>query len=65
MKYQSKNTEKELINNLETAIKKLEKIEFDAETLSKNALKYDTNSFVLNFTQKVNELYDQKLKGKL
>ena len=65
MKYQSKNTEKELINNLETAIKKLEKIEFDAETLSKNALKYDTNSFVLNFTRMVNELYDQKLKGKL
>ena len=65
MNYQEKNSEKETLNNLITAIKKLEKIEFNAETLSKNALKYDTNSFVRNFRNKVNAFYDQKLKGEL
>ena len=65
MKYQEKDNEKEIINNLILAIKKLEKTKFNAETLSKNALKYDTNSFVRNFAEKVNALYDQKLKGEL
>lgn len=65
LNYQEKDNEKKLLTELISAIKRLEKTEFDAETLSKNALKYDTNSFVLNFQKKVNELYDQKLKGKL
>lgn len=65
MKYQEKANEKENLNNLILALKKLEKTKFNAETLSKNALKYDTNSFVRNFTEQVNTLYDQKLKGEL
>lgn len=56
---------KTIANNLVESIKKLEKTEFDAKVLSKNALKYDTNRFVSSFNNALEQAYKAKKEGKL
>ncbi len=63
--YQADNSVEEISFNLVKKIQQLPKINFEVETLRKNALKYDTNEFVLNFGSAVNKAYQEKKEGKL
>jgi len=65
LNYQEKDSEEKMLEELLKAIKESKKIKFDPQILSKNALKYDTNSFVTKFEKLLNKFYDQKVKGKL
>lgn len=63
--YTTKDSEETIAANLIKSIKKLEHLRFEPASLRKNALKYDTNEFVLNFGSAVNKAYQAKKEGKL
>jgi len=63
--YQEGDSDQTITQNLINSIQRLEKSHFDPKILSKNALKYDTNRFALNFDQALQKAYQAKLKGKL
>lgn len=65
IKYSEHDNDQTISKNLVAAIKKFEKTRFDAEELSKNALKYGTNKFAFNFDQALQKAYNEKLEGKL
>lgn len=54
-----------ITNNLIESIKTLQKSSFDPKRLRKNALKYDTNRFVLNFDNALQRAYKAKIEGRL
>jgi len=63
--YQEGDSDQTITQNLINSIQRLEKSHFDPKILSKNALKYGTNRFALNFDQALQKAYQAKLKGKL
>lgn len=65
MSYEEGNDLEKITTHLIESIEKLEKTNFDAKVLSKNALKYDTNRFVLNFNDTLEKAYQSKIEGKL
>lgn len=63
--YEENDQIETITENLIKSIKKLEKNHFDQKTLSKNALKYDTNKFAFNFDQALKKAYNAKMEGRL
>jgi len=63
--YQVDDSIEKISANLLKKIQELYKSNFKIETLRKNALKYDTNEFVLNFGSAVDKAYQAKKEGKL
>lgn len=54
-----------IIKNISQSILLFEQSHFNYQMISKNALKYDTNKFVLNFAKLVDELYQAKKRNHL
>lgn len=63
--YKEGDSLEKITNNLIESIKKLQKSSFDSKQLRKNALKYDTNRFVLNFDNALKKAYKAKIEGRL
>lgn len=63
--YQANDSLNDISANLKRSIQKLDESHFDVETLRKNALKYDTNEFVLNFDSALQKAYQAKKEGRL
>lgn len=63
--YQTNDSIEKISANLIKKIQQLQKSNFTVETLRKNALKYDTNEFVLNFGSAIDKAYQAKKEGKL
>lgn len=63
--YKDDDSIEKITINLIKSIQKSAKMHFDAKTLRKNALKYDTNKFGFNFDLALQKAYEAKIEGKL